>query len=148
MKSPFRLKAVETEKAYFAGFFDGEGYVGLYKTSAKTMALRVIIGQKTREVLDTLKGFYGGSVYLVTNKKRGSSWYCWEVKSSSAQVFLEDINGYAVVKKQQVAVALEYRDLMNGEEGVSFEDALSYHERIKAINSPMGFGRGKLVVNI
>lgn len=137
----------ETEKAYFAGFFDGEGYIGLAAASKTQMSLRVIIGQKTREVLDMLRASYGGGVYQTTDKRSGRSHFYWDCKSRAAERFVRDIEPYVHVKRAQVDVALEYRDRINEFGAVPYTDAIEYRERIKAINSPMGFGGKKLIAS-
>ena len=54
-----------TSSAWAAGFFDGEGTTGAYKSSANDKCyIRLMVGQAHREVLDKLTEFLGcGKVY-------------------------------------------------------------------------------------
>jgi len=51
--------------AWAAGFFDGEGYVGLAKVGSRNNRLRaqVSVSQKRREPLEEFERFFGGRVY-------------------------------------------------------------------------------------
>ena len=56
------------ELAWAAGFFDGEGYIGVVRGTGMgcSLALRIYISQKDREVLDRFKkavGRFGISIY-------------------------------------------------------------------------------------
>lgn len=136
-------KPTELEKAYFAGFFDGEGYIGLAASSKTTMSLRLIVGQKKPEVLHRMCKHYGGGVYETCSKSNGNCHWYWDCKSKAAEQFIRDIYPYVSVKLPQIEVALEYRDMMNRDGRMDMSEAIEFRERIKSLNSPMGFGRNK-----
>lgn len=122
-----------TDKAYFAGFFDGEGYVGLYTSTKYSEAIRVIVGQGKPDVLYEMQSNWGGSVYPRFDKRNQRPHYAWEIRSRKAEKFLRDILPYIRVKRQQAELAIQAVDM-------NYEDKLLIKLRIKAINSPMGFG--------
>lgn len=124
------------DKAYFAGFFDGEGYVGLYSNTKTSEAIRVIIGQGKPDVLYELQENYGGSVYPRHDKRSGREHFAWEVRARKAEHFLKDIRPYVRIKKQQVELSLQAMNM-------TYTDKLLIKLKIKSINSPMGFGKLK-----
>lgn len=126
------------DQAYFAGFFDGEGYVGLYSNSKTTEAIRVIVGQGKNDVLYDMKNIWGGSVYARFDKRNNRPHYAWEIRARKAEKFLQDIKPFIRIKKEQVELALEAINL-------GYSEKLIIKDKIKAINSPMGFGRLKEV---
>jgi hypothetical protein len=140
-------KLSETTKAYFAGFFDGEGYVGISKSSSKDFNLRVVLAQKKTEILFKAKEIWGGNVYIQKNSNCG----VWDIKGNLAEIFLRDIQQFVFVKKAQIEVGLDFRDFTSierykREKSIGhFEKQKEYNEKIKALNSPMGFGKIKII---
>lgn len=62
------MKISETNLAYFAGFFDGEGSVGIAKHKGKTtkrgfcFELIIQIGNSDEKVIHDFKDAFGGSI--------------------------------------------------------------------------------------
>lgn len=104
-----------TELAYLAGFFDGEGYVGISNDRPKWakgnvyLRLRVNITQKDDTVLSMLKDIYKGTI-----NKGKDGIYKWYVDGNSAVIFLKDILPFLIIKKKQVELALEFASLQVG----------------------------------
>lgn len=103
----------ETIAAYAAGFFDGEGYVDVYKATqpkngkSPSLMLRVVISQKDGKVMNWLvEHFQGG--YVLQSRKDTFSIYRWDVRSQHAKRFLETILPYVIVKRKQVELAIAY----------------------------------------
>ncbi|MDE2233851.1 MAG: hypothetical protein KGJ90_07160, partial [Patescibacteria group bacterium] len=71
-------------EVYMAGFFDGEGYVGLMKRVRKgkyiEYFLQMSIGQKDGAVMDWVVENFGGHLHKV---KRDGSYY-WIVANKAA----------------------------------------------------------------
>ncbi len=91
---------------YIAGFFDGEGSVGLYKTGRGTYFLRVQVVQNVTRasaaLFHDLRTVYGGAWSPVKGKKAAN----WQLSGDNAECFLKDIQPHVRLKKDQVNLAL------------------------------------------
>lgn len=93
--------------AYMAGFFDGEGYVGLLKRNRGTWIeyfIQLSIGQKDGAVMDWVKENFGGHLHLV---KRDGSYY-WIASNQNAYKVLKRITPFLKYKKPQAELALRF----------------------------------------
>ena len=101
---------------YIAGFFDGEG--GIYVTQkvdkrfGKDILVRNIRCQVTNgdiKVLKMIQQKYGG---IIREKQRERNWkpaFYLEIASQKDILkFLQDIEPYLIVKKEQVKLAIQY----------------------------------------
>ncbi len=104
---------------YIAGFFDGEGCIGLYGyppnrgLTSHNIRLMVSVSNTKREVLDGLKTNFGGGVTLMSKSKTSIKWkkcYQWRVTGKQAETFLKSIYPFMRVRKPQAEVALKYRE--------------------------------------
>lgn len=96
---------------YLAGFFDGEGSIGIYRYLEPTVQL----GLTNEEMLRNLQNQWGGSVTKYkckTNRKPAWGWSLY----SKAQIkpFLEAILPYLILKKQEALVMLEFIESYKG----------------------------------
>lgn len=103
----------KVELAYIAGFFDGEGSVGVYPASGKrSHHLRVQLVQnvtpESTELFHELSLKYGGSISTVT-KKPTRPTYNWQINSLRAVVFLLDVLPYLRLKQRQAEIALTWQ---------------------------------------
>ncbi len=93
-----------------AGFFDGEGYIGLLKRIRRGKYLeyfvQISIGQNDGAIVDWIKDNFGGNCYLV---KRDNSFY-WTISNRGAYQFLKRITPFLRYKKPQAELALKYFD--------------------------------------
>ncbi len=100
-------------KAYAAGIFDGEGYIGIDKVSKSTgsknyhYGIRVIISQKDGLIMDWLKDNFGGNVYHQKREQKYSI-YRWRIHSKKAVEFLKNIYPYVLIKKSQIDLAIKF----------------------------------------
>lgn len=97
----------EVSSAYFAGFFDGEGYIGLLKRQRGKYTeyfVQLSIGQNDGAVMDWIKENFGGNVYLV---KRDGSFY-WTSSNRKALAILKRILPYLKYKKPQAELAIDF----------------------------------------
>lgn len=131
------MKPCTTEfLAWCAGFFDGEGTINItkrdgvydqkskngkktYRQPCRTHVLDVKIGQNDRRPLDLLKNTFGGCVYFSDRKSSKYSeelkrFWLWDVASLKAEVFLRAIAPFSRVKKEQIKIALKFRDTFTG----------------------------------
>ncbi len=100
--------------AYAAGIFDGEGYVGIDKTSVSSghekrmnHGIRVVISQKDGAIMYWLKEHFGGNVYSQRNGTKYSI-YRWRAHAEKAEQFLLRILPYVIIKKKQVEFAIAF----------------------------------------
>ena len=106
---------------YFAGFFDGEGYIGLLKrTRGKYIEhfVQLSLGQKDGEIMGWIKENFGGNVYLV---KRDGSYY-WTSSNKNAYKLLKRIIPYLKYKKPQAELAIEFFEGRGKERKLSNEE--------------------------
>ena len=69
------LALTPTDRAYMAGFFDGEGSIGVYPRGKGGYVTRLVIAQKKPETLLWLHGIIGGALRLVERHDRGNTYY-------------------------------------------------------------------------
>jgi hypothetical protein len=106
----------EIDKAYIAGFFDGEGCVSILKNQGKEnrtprYILTAVITQKDKRSLDELQDLTDiGSVYF-GNKITGI--YAWTMCNSHARDFLSVILPYLKYKKDQAVLGIEFFEKFN-----------------------------------
>jgi hypothetical protein len=99
---------------YIAGFFDGEGCIGINKISEKRQhRVEVQITNTCKEQLEACSFFYGGNVYHVNRKKEAhyKDVFGWIIADKQAELFLKDVMPFLVTKKEQARIALKYRSL-------------------------------------
>lgn len=124
------MAVTEEEKAYIAGFFDGEGHVNVSNVDGAKgfrLACKVAISQKRPAVLQWLHTVFGGSLYKETKKTsnitgyvpKGGNWV-WSLHGKfGPRIFLKLIVPYIRVKKEEVETALyilENEDTMSDDE--------------------------------
>lgn len=107
----------ETDKAYLAGIFDGEGCVGYYNanTSSETPAhhASVHICNINKQVIEWVQEKVGGgriSLMGMNDPKRRVA-YQWQLgRKSQVKAFLESIRPFLIVKAAQVDTLLAMFD--------------------------------------
>ncbi len=105
----------DTDIAYVAGLFDGEGYVDIYQASTSnksksiSLMLRVIISQKDGSIMNWLEKNFGGYVRM---ERRKDSWiYRWDIRSQKAKDFLVLMMPYLKIKLAQAKLAIEFEEV-------------------------------------
>lgn len=97
------------EIAWAAGFFDGEGSIGIYATgkTGYQYRLSVQVSQKgNTDSLEKFKELFGGQISC---QDKSQNYWRWMVYSRQAGNMLEIILPYLVVKKKQAEVALSFQ---------------------------------------
>lgn len=85
--------------AYTAGFFDGEGYIGLGFRGR--LEIRVV--NTNKDVLELFQKWWGGNIYTRKPQKNRKISYDWILlENEKVAKFIESIYPYLVVKKNQV----------------------------------------------
>lgn len=134
------ILASELEHAWAAGILDGEGSIQISRQRLGH-TLTVSVGQSGKAgipaaMLVKLKSHYGGS--LVPHRRvRVADDGCirkthhhWAVVSRDAEVFLRSVAPYVVQKRDQVELALAYRENAVGKG--KFDEAACYRDLLKA----------------
>lgn len=118
--TPSRPGALDTEIAYAAGFFDGEGSIVIARQCRGLVARRqhqlvISVSQmRNRWPLDTLARLFGGTVSQHT---RGE--YRWRVVSGKAAEALDQMLPYLLVKRGQAVAALDFQRRRIGRSGTT-----------------------------
>ena len=105
--------------SYLAGFFDGEGYVGII-TSKSCRSLRASITQKDKTVLNLFQCLFGGSI---TPHCKNDNCYRWYASSDTALRFLQDLLPYLMLKAGQSKMAIEFHRNKNPRNNKVLEEA-------------------------
>jgi len=129
--------------AWAAGFFDADGCVRIGKQRRRregrtVYALRAIVAQSADECPETLLALqseFGGSLSSSPDRRRGNRKPKWEwlLASRKAERFLRRIFPYVVGKREQVRLALEYRERAMGPGKDDLRER--YYQRISALKN-------------
>jgi hypothetical protein len=90
---------------YAAGFFDGEGSVGIYAVSM-TYQMRISISQSQPEVITWFKDRWGGSINT-PRAANGRIHYHLSIGQAQSLILLAAIQPFVIVKRTQVDFALK-----------------------------------------
>ena len=88
----------QTDLAYFAGFFDGEGSVMLSLNKSGGLSLGVSCSQNTKTVMDMFEQAFGGHVYSYVPKGRKRAIFQWRANGQVAFDFLKLVKPWILVK--------------------------------------------------
>lgn len=102
--SPDQLPVDETDKAWAAGFFEGEGTVGIGRRwTDDTFRLQVQASGVDPTPLRRLRSIWGGSLNTVKGRQqhvtRREAWV-WTLQSQMAAGFLRDVGPYFASDRQ------------------------------------------------
>lgn len=90
-----------TELAYIAGIFDGEGCVHI----DNALKLRINISNNNTAVLKWIKCLFGGAVYIYATRKNNAQYI---ISGRSAIAMLKAILPYLRIKREKALKAIEY----------------------------------------
>jgi len=107
----------DTDKAWMAGFFDGEGSIGLYRKNKDgqfyAVATRLTIAQLDRDILVPYFEAFGGALTLIDRPDRKESkhtqywtWSCDNV--SYAAMFMQVIRPWLRQKGEEADLLIEF----------------------------------------
>lgn len=125
----------ELEKAYIAGFFDGEGCVNLScrnkKNGAIVSEITIEISNNDYEVMKFIHKLVGGTIYKRYDLKHP---HTLRLYAGNAAKFLTTILPYLVTKKRQAQLGIEFQKLIHhrGKKVTNMEDRLALVASIKA----------------
>ncbi len=98
----------DTELAYIAGIFDGEGCINL--SSNKGFAyVRVIVANTDYRIIQHFSSSFGGAVIKLkkVNEKWKDSWQ-WVLSWTAAVDFLEEIYPWLIIKRHQAEAVFAF----------------------------------------
>lgn len=88
----------EAARAYVAGLFDGEGYVGaFYSKSHKRMFYKAEITNTNIACLEFCRATYGGTIRKLNPSEKHPTWqtyYRWVVRTAIAEAMIRRSNWY------------------------------------------------------
>lgn len=97
--------------AYLAGFFDGEGCIGIYQTGNKAFHLRLQLVQNESRVVTAmfkeLQARFGGS-FRGHYSANGRSKYNLQLNGDKALHFLEVLLPHFILKRPQAEIAIRW----------------------------------------
>lgn len=112
----------ETDKAWSAGFFDGEGSITIFETKPNAngytrFGIRMSVTQVNVKPLEKLYKMYGGSIHGKKYRQRNPKWqkcFYWTAYGNELLKFLIDIEPYLIVKKKQVNIGIIFLERRSG----------------------------------
>jgi hypothetical protein len=124
--------------SYWAGFFDAEGSVILSQSyNKRQLYLRLTITSTAPSILRGVQGFGGGVVNEV-KRQWSPVWktaWDWNLYGKSIPIFLNTIQPYAIVKREQIRLALDFcLRLQSAEFKKQINEQLKYREKMKRMN--------------
>ena len=104
----------DSDRAYAAGFFDGEGCIVIAfpkksKSGRRYHRLDVAVAQVDPRPLRWLLDLYGGRLDTPTPREKGRPVWHWRLNGPTAEAFLRSVRPYLIVKAEQADVAFEFR---------------------------------------
>lgn len=100
---------MDTELAYLAGFFDGEGCVSISTRGRGGYGLLVSISQLTPVPLLIARARFGGSISRTPDKRGYRAMVVWTVAARVAERALSEMRPFLIVKADEVDLALEFQ---------------------------------------
>lgn len=137
-----------------AGFFDGEGSVGIYASkSSRRFSLRCSINQARSSVVDDLFAElqlrYGGHLqYPKRYSEKHRQAVAWGLYGDAAVRFLQDIAPYTVIKTPQILAVVSWQMKFGnyrapGQADEKFTEANRIMDMLAVHKGPKRKNRGK-----
>ena len=109
---------IRNNHKYNAGFFDGEGCIGIYNQDIvkrgrcySAYSLRITMGNTNEASLEALAVEFGGIVRKAARKTGCKQLYIWSVPFAKRTALLRAMLPYLIVKRRHAELALEYLSL-------------------------------------
>ena len=124
MPEPITPVLTVAQNAYLGGIIDGEGYIGICKTTETSYLLRVVVTTTSRELVDWIQTTTGlGKIKERDLSSRNrQNIFEWKVFGRQAGTLLKAVVPYLLVKKAQAIIGLRYQNnaALSGPEKVEF----------------------------
>lgn len=98
----------DIEAAYLAGYFDGDGHVGIVKSKKGHYCLQTELSSTDPTIPQWLYRLFGGSLDI---RKRGGNFkpqHRWIASSKKSAALLKEVASFVQIKKEQVKIALQF----------------------------------------
>lgn len=144
-----KIIMTEFEKAYLAGFFDGEGCISISKhhkarnnTHGHCYGISISVSNTFKSVMIWLAQVTKSQCYIrqLRTKERKHRKIIWEWRcfANGARLFLENLLPYLKVKRKQAELVLEFLQY-KGKQGrrvsnIEFQRRTNLYNKIKALN--------------
>lgn len=107
------MKISNCELAYIAGFFDGEGYVGIarkrqHNGKSDSYVVRTTLTNTDRDVLIWVLNRFGGSIRQARPKPKRQPCFCLHITAKASILFLRKILPFLRIKKGRANLAIEF----------------------------------------
>ena len=141
------MAPTETDKAYAAGFFDGDGHITIGAkhhaegTLNTVFTMRIGVSQNDPTPLFWFRERWGGSVQAKKRKTAASNTtYHWSCFSRNAATFLRHVRPLLQVKAARADLALSFQDFIfnPGARGHTDEyraRLVGFHRQLAALNT-------------
>jgi len=107
-----------TDIAYIAGLIDGEGYIGIKKSTIRkdcfnpSYHARIQIRMVDEEAIKFITKTLGGNYYKEKpSVAKGRPLYCFQASDKSAEMILKTILPYLKIKKSLAEIVLKFRSI-------------------------------------
>lgn len=97
-----------TKVIWSAGFFDGEGTVGMVPLKSGSRSLRIAVGQLVMAPLRILQNLYGGSI--VPDSSMDKPFWRWTITADKAMAALVEMEPWLTVKGEQARIGIEFQE--------------------------------------
>ena len=132
-------KNYEISLEYIAGFFDGEGYIGVSYLHDKYYILKCQFTNTNKEILEIIQSKLGGDInksMIYDSKRIGKCDLTFY--SQNCKIVIEKMLQHLIIKKDQVEVALEFHI---GKSGVKLDkdeekDRKRIYNKLKELKRP------------
>lgn len=104
----------ESDLAWAAGFFDGEGCVDINATNGVCGSIRALLANTSLAGVERMQALFGGSIRTYRRTTGNHVYYTWSVSATRAAAFYTAVLMYAVVKREQIEIALAYQSRRKG----------------------------------
>ncbi len=123
----------EVQIAYLAGFFDGEGTIGIYTDNGSRYVVRISLSNTSKESVYLFKQYFGGCVFTQKRNEQKPTWrtvYRWQIGNTQADRFFEIITPYLRLKYRQAKLAIQFRARRNPLERLGKKRRLDEADRL------------------
>jgi len=111
--NPTSPHLTKNQRGYWAGFFDGEGHIGIQVSKGKkydgmSYSLRVGASNTIEQVIKELQELFGGSIYINYINRR-KPVFQWKVNSWRAFNFLSVVYPLLKIKKERAYLGIQFQ---------------------------------------
>ncbi len=141
----------EKDLAYFAGFIDGEGYIGISRMAQRKAVspqwrVQVSASNTDPRVISQLKECFGGHFNLCHKRKFGNDRpvFQWCVISKQASIFLQAIRPYLKMKRDQADIAISFQKTLTSSGRKLTDEQIAWRQiEVDKIRTLNGYGLTK-----